>query len=123
MHQQVRWQSAGVFAGFDLGNEKVIPTKLRDSGDTGRFPRPIVMTTYNECVAQIQQILRTTVAKGDVVGEDMDLIEELGLASLDVMELIEQLEDVFDISFPINELGDVRTISDLARRVQLLTDR
>lgn len=101
----------------------MIPTNLKDSGDIGRFPRPIVMTTYNECVARIQQILQTTVAKGEVVGEDMDLIEELGLASLDVMELIEQLEDVFDISFPINELGDVRTIADLARRVQLLTDR
>ncbi|TVS16522.1 MAG: acyl carrier protein [Gammaproteobacteria bacterium] len=81
------------------------------------------MTTYNECVMQIQQMLQSTVAKGDVVGEDVDLIEELGLASLDVMELIEQLEDVFDIAFPINELGDVRTISDLASRVQQLTDR
>lgn len=82
------------------------------------------MTTYNECVVQIQQILQSTVANnGEVVGEHIDLIEELGLASLDVMELIEQLEDLFDISFPINELGDVRTISDLARRVQQLTDR
>ncbi len=99
------------------------PTKLRSTGDSGRVLRPIVMTTYNECVVQIQQMLQSAVAKGEVVGEDVDLIEELGLASLDVMELIEQLEDVFDISFPINELGDVRTISDLARRVQQLTDR
>lgn len=81
------------------------------------------MTTYKECVTQIQQILQSTLASGEVVGENVDLIEELGLASLDVMELIEQLEDLFDISFPINELGDVRTISDLARRVQQLTDR
>ena len=81
------------------------------------------MTTYKECVAQIQQILQSTITSGEVVGEHVDLIEEHGLASLDVMELIEQLEDLFDISFPINELGDVRTISDLARRVQQLTDR
>lgn len=99
------------------------PSKLRVAGDAGRVLRPIVMTTYDDCVAQIQQMLQSTVANGEVVGEDVDLIEELGLASLDVMELIEQLEDVFDISFPINELGDVRTISDLARRVQQLTDR
>lgn len=101
----------------------MVPMQPRDSGDSGRVVRPIMMTTYNECVARIQQILQATVAKGEVVGEDVDLIEELGLASLDVMELIEQVEDVFDISFPINELGDVRTISDLARRVQQLTDR
>jgi acyl carrier protein len=79
------------------------------------------MATYNECVAQVQQLLSETVAKGEVVQDDVDLIEELGMASLDVMEIIEQLEDIFDISFPINELGDVRTIADLATRVQQLT--
>lgn len=79
------------------------------------------MATYEECVAQIQQLLSGTVAKGEVVQDDVDLIEELGMASLDVMEIIEQLEDIFDISFPINELGDVRTIADLATRVQQLT--
>jgi acyl carrier protein len=79
------------------------------------------MATYEACVAQIQQLLAESVAQGEVVQEDIDLIEELGLASLDVMELIEQLEDIFDISFPINELGDVRTIADLATRVQQLT--
>mgnify|MGYP006304168457 CR=1 FL=1 len=81
------------------------------------------MATYNECVQEIQGLLSSTLADGEVVREDVDLIEELGLASLDVMELIEQLEDAFDISFPINELGDVRTIADLARRVQQLSDR
>jgi acyl carrier protein len=79
------------------------------------------MATYDECVAQIQDLLSETVAKGEVVQADVDLIEELGLASLDVMEIIEQLEDIYDISFPINELGDVRTIADLAIRVQQLT--
>lgn len=79
------------------------------------------MATYDECIAQVQQLLSETVAQGEVVHQDVDLIEELGLASLDVMELIEQLEDIYDISFPINELGDVRTIADLASRVQQLT--
>ncbi|HSG89337.1 MAG TPA: acyl carrier protein [Pseudomonadales bacterium] len=79
------------------------------------------MATYDECVAKIQDLLSETVAKGEVVQADVDLIEELGLASLDVMEIIEQLEDIYDISFPINELGDVRTIADLAIRVQQLT--
>jgi acyl carrier protein len=79
------------------------------------------MATYDECVARIQQLLAESAAQGEVVQEDVDLIEEYGLASLDVMELVEQLEDIFDISFPINELGDVRTIADLANRVQQLT--
>ena len=79
------------------------------------------MATYDECVDRIQQLLAESAAQGEVVREDVDLIEEFGLASLDVMELVEQLEDIFDISFPINELGDVRTIADLATRVQQLT--
>lgn len=79
------------------------------------------MATYDECVDRIQQLLAESAAQGEVVQEDVDLIEEFGLASLDVMELVEQLEDIFDISFPINELGDVRTIADLATRVQQLT--
>lgn len=78
------------------------------------------MVTYESCVAQIQQLLAESVAKGEIVEEHVDLIGEMGLASLDVMEIIEQLEDIFDISFPINELGDVRTIADLAIRVQQL---
>lgn len=78
------------------------------------------MVTYESCVAQIQQLLAESVAKGEIVEENVDLIGEMGLASLDVMEIIEQLEDIFDISFPINELGDVRTIADLAIRVQQL---
>lgn len=100
--------------GNEPTQERTKKTEERDLDDTR-------MATYDECVAHIQQLLSETVAQGEVVAEDVDLIEELGLASLDVMELIEHLEDVFDISFPINELGDVRTIGDLARRVQPLT--
>ena len=82
------------------------------------------MPAYSECVAEIRRLLRSILAdqgvKADDLGEQVDLVEELGMASIEVMELIEQLEDRFDIAFPLNDLADIRTIADLARHVQQL---
>lgn len=47
------------------------------------------------------------------VSESTDLLDEVGLTSLDVMELVESLEDEFDIALPINDLAQVRTVADL----------
>lgn len=78
------------------------------------------MPDFRTCVEEIQ---RQLVAMTDLEGnldENADLVEELGLASVEVMELIEELEETFDIAFPLNDLADVRTIADLARHVQQL---
>lgn len=48
------------------------------------------------------------------VSESTDLLDA-GLTSLDVMELIEAIEDEFDIALPINDLAEVRTVEDLAQ--------
>ena len=71
----------------------------------------------------MEEIQRQLVALAGVEGaldENADLVEELGLASVEVMELVEELEETFDIAFPLNDLADVRTIADLARHVQQL---
>jgi acyl carrier protein len=71
----------------------------------------------------VEEIQRQLVAMTDLEGvldEEADLVEELGLASVEVMELIEELEETFDIAFPLNALADVRTIADLARQLQKL---
>jgi len=39
-----------------------------------------------------------------------------------VMELIEQIEDHFDMSIPLNILPDIRTIHDLALQLEKLPD-
>ncbi len=82
------------------------------------------MPDYNECVAAIRKHLAEIVElPGDTPPDDnVDLVSELGLASIEVMELIEQLEDAFDVAFPLNDLADVRTIADLARQVEQLTE-
>lgn len=52
------------------------------------------------------------------LSENTDLVGDFGLSSLQVMELIEQIEDHFDISIPLNILPDVNTVGDLARKLQ-----
>lgn len=54
------------------------------------------------------------------ISESTGLVTDLGLSSLEVMELIEQTEDHFDISIPLNILPDVNTVSDLAQKIQQL---
>ena len=56
------------------------------------------------------------------LNEDSELVAELGLTSLQVMELVEHIEDEFDISFPLNVLPDIRTVRDLALQLEKITN-
>jgi acyl carrier protein len=57
------------------------------------------------------------------IDDTSDLVSEVGLSSLQLMELVELIEDKFDVSFPLNDLADVRTITDLANAIERLTAR
>ncbi|MEQ7920376.1 acyl carrier protein [Xanthomonas sp. WHRI 1810A] len=48
------------------------------------------------------------------VGPDSDLVDDLGLESVKMMDLLMKLEDEYDLSIPINTLMDVRTPRQLA---------
>lgn len=79
------------------------------------------MADYETYVDYIYRVLGSL--KQDVpLSEDTDLVAEAGLSSLQVMELIEQIEDHFDISIPLNILPDVNTVRDLARQLEKLDD-
>lgn len=68
--------------------------------------REVVMDYILEC-------LQGMVASGLEIKPDSDLVDELGLESIKVMDLLMMLEDKFDISIPINILLDVRTPAQL----------
>jgi acyl carrier protein len=57
------------------------------------------------------------------IDENTDLVSDLEFDSLKVMNLIEDVEDYFDISIPLNVLADVRTIKDLALQLERLTGK
>ena len=45
---------------------------------------------------------------------ELDLMEEAGLSSIEVMELFSALEDVYKVKIPARELRFVATVEDLA---------
>ena len=53
----------------------------------------------------------------DTCSPEMDLMDEVGLSSIAVMELLSVLEDRYKIKIPARELRFVATVADLAELV------
>jgi acyl carrier protein len=55
---------------------------------------------------------------------ESDLVADLGFDSLQVLEVIAELEDRFDISIPLNDVPSTRTVGQVVAQVaQLVGDR
>jgi acyl carrier protein len=80
------------------------------------------MGDYQDILNQLFEIIKPSVKDGRQLEEDTDLVADLGLDSLKVMTLVEEVEDYFDISIPLNILANVRTIKDFATQLQQLTE-
>ena len=80
------------------------------------------MGDYQDILNQLFEIIKPSVKDGRQLEEDTDLVADLGLDSLKVMTLVEEVEDRFDISIPLNILANVRTIKDFALQLQQLTE-
>jgi acyl carrier protein len=79
------------------------------------------MAEYEQCLGILRDLLQTRNRNRLSIDEQTGLVTDLGLSSLEVMELIEQVEDHFDISIPLNILPDISTVGDLARKIGQLT--
>ena len=53
---------------------------------------------------------------------DSDLIADLGFDSLQVLELVAELEDRFDISIPLDDVPAARTVAQVVTQVARLVD-
>ena len=78
------------------------------------------MAKYQEYLTFMYSALEQLNKKDLTLSETTDLVADIGLSSLEVMELIEKIEDHFDISIPLNILPDVNTVGELAQKVQEL---
>ncbi len=82
------------------------------------------MPSYEQIVQQvitsIREIVSNNVSHNIDIDENTDFIADLEFDSLKVMNLIEEIEDCYDISVPLNVLADVRTVKDLAVQLQSL---
>ncbi len=79
------------------------------------------MPGYEEALAQLYEILKPYAKEGLVLSEETELVADLGLDSMQVMQLLLETEERFDISIPLNVLPDVRTVRDFARQIQQQT--
>jgi acyl carrier protein len=80
------------------------------------------MQDYQSILKKIYELLNPLVEEGTSIQEETDFISDLGFDSLKVMKLVEQVEDHYDISIPLNILPDVRTIKDFALQLEKLVN-
>jgi acyl carrier protein len=77
---------------------------------------------YPQLVAELCAELARASNGRIVIGEDTDLLGDLGLDSLQVMNLLLEIEDKYDVSIPVNILPDVKTVRDLALQIEILVN-
>ena len=53
---------------------------------------------------------------------DSDLVADLGFDSLQVLEVIAELEDRFDVSIPLNDVPAARTVAQVVAQVTALVE-
>ena len=54
------------------------------------------------------------------VSANAKIVDDLGADSLDVVELLSQLEDEFGITIPDDEVENLRTVADVAATLEKL---
>ena len=80
------------------------------------------MQVYENTLQQVVEILKAFVPQGQQIKEETDLVADMGLDSLKVMKILENIEDNFDISIPLNIVPDVRTVKDLVVQIHKITE-
>lgn len=83
---------------------------------TQRQPKVITVNVATQIIDLIQEHHPSL----EDLSKKTALIEDVGLSSIEVMELIEVIEDHFDVAFPLNNLENITTLDDLANVVKEL---
>ena len=78
------------------------------------------MATNPEILSQLLEILKPFTKEGQQLKEETKLVGELGLDSLQVMQILLKIEDHFDISIPLNNLPKIQTVQELVLEIETL---
>jgi acyl carrier protein len=73
---------------------------------------------YDDIFQKVEALLKEYAPLKVPIQEDTELINDLGFDSLRVMEMLHDVEDVFDITYPLNDLSDLRTVKDFVLQIQ-----
>ena len=83
------------------------------------------MTTpqYNAIYQQVEVLIKQYAPQQVPIQEDTDLVNDLGFDSLRVMEMLHEVEDIFDISYPLNDLAKLRTVKDFVLQIKDIVEK
>lgn len=77
-------------------------------------------TVTDLTVREIARAAQGVLGRPVEVSEDTDIVRDLAVDSLALMNIVMELEDVFDVSIPLDRLATVETVGDLATLVNEL---
>ena len=80
-------------------------------------------TNYDTTLATVVSIINRLMKGAVAVNADSAIQGDTGMTSLQVMEMVLEIEESFDISFPLNRLPDIRTVRDLVQEVIAVLER
>jgi len=78
------------------------------------------MQSKEEILEQLFELIRPYSEQSIEFSEQTRIMDDIGLDSMKVMELVMQIEDHFDVSVPLNILPDVNTIGEFAKHLETL---
>lgn len=79
--------------------------------------------THTEILQAVCDELNKMNPNGITLTESTDITTDLNIDSVAVMDLLFALEERYDVSIPLNELGEVRTIGQLTAVVEQLVKK
>lgn len=79
------------------------------------------MISYEQIYTALTELLQAYVENGQAIKAESLLVDDLGLDSVQTMEMLMDLEDRLDISIPLNMLPEVHAVDDLVKALQEVT--
>jgi acyl carrier protein len=77
---------------------------------------------YQEILQALYELLGRLPTKDVELSEQTNLVADMGMDSINMMELLQEIEDRFDVIVPLNAMADVSTVQDLANEVYRLVE-
>ena len=72
----------------------------------------------DEIVARIRDAMAPFLPPDAVVTEDMKIGSDVEIDSVEVFDVVMELEEYYDVSLPMEITSDIETIGDLAKAVE-----
>lgn len=73
------------------------------------------MANYDTIYSELHALLESHLQGRHTIAPDSRLVDDLGLDSMQTMEMVMDMEDRLDMAIPLNLLPDVQTVDDLAQ--------